>query len=435
MYRSLVSPYIAQIEITDRCPNKCVHCYNYWRHGARSPDSGSDISINCADLIMKELERNKIFCVVITGGEPLMNKKVMYRMLDLVEKSNLITANINTSLIGLTEEDAVKLCTYKKLTGVLTSLASHDQETHDRIVGYKGAFKKTVSGIRLLVKAGVQTSINMVVSKLNHKHVNQTGKLAKELGVKVFNVTRAVRPMNCPDFSQYALSPEEIKKSISDLSEVKSQYQISIGSLGVCPLCAVEDADKHAVIAGKRCSAGVTAIAISSDGNVRTCTHVDLSYGNLLTDSLKVIWEKMADWRNGSLIPARCKKCKALPFCGGGCRAEAMISNGSYASEDTLMAFDNVENAIELTIKPIIKSDNPLPRRVKVNTESRWREEEFGSSVFIRNHYVGMLDKYVTEFLFNEVKDEIETDIIVSKFGLDIARELLERKIVNLTIK
>lgn len=431
MYRSLVSPYIAQIEITDRCPNKCVHCYNYWRHSAYSSDGGSNMSIDCADSIMEEIEKNNIFCIVITGGEPLLNKQVMYRMLDFTEKSNLITANINTSLIGLTEEDVIKLRTYKKLTGILTSLTSCNPETHDQIVGYKEAFKKTVSGIKLLVKAGIQISINMVVSKLNYEHINETGRLAKELGVKVFNVTRAVRPMNCPDFSQYALSPEEIKRCISDLSGVKLQYQIQVGSLGVCPLCLVEDADRHAVIAGKRCSAGVTVVAISSVGDVRTCTHIDTSYGNLSVDSLKTIWRRMTDWRDGSLIPLRCKKCKALPFCGGGCRAEAMVSNGSYNSEDTLMAFENVENAIELVIKPIIKNDNPLPERVRVNKEIRWRKEEFGSSVFMRNHYIGMLDEHATEFLLSGTQNEIETDVIVNELGLGVVRELLEKKIIT----
>ena len=31
LYRCLSAPISVQVELTARCPNRCVHCYNHWR--------------------------------------------------------------------------------------------------------------------------------------------------------------------------------------------------------------------------------------------------------------------------------------------------------------------------------------------------------------------------------------------------------------------
>ncbi len=428
MYRSLVSPFIAQIEITNRCPNKCVHCYNYWRHEYEEKKFPKDDLVgDDLDLILRKLDEERVFCLVVTGGEPLMNKEGMYQVLDFVERSELMTVNINSSLIGLTKDDVRKLSFYKKLTGILTSISSYDQEAHDFIVQNKGAFLKTASGMKMLVEAGIPVSVNMVVSKLNKDHVVETGRLAKDFGAKVFNVTRAVKPINCLDFGQYALTPDEMRSCLSDLDNVK-KLSIPVGSLGVCPLCLIENPVEHSVIAGKRCSAGITAIAVSTNGDVRPCTHIDLSYGNILEETLNEAWLRMEKWRDGSLISTKCRKCKVLPFCGGGCRADAFVSNGSYDSEDSLMSSENLDPLMSIIQKPKSTERPTIGRNLKLNDRIRWRREEFGSSVFLNNKHLGLLDAASTEALFTI--DNPDISVLEKRFGSEFIYELFERKVL-----
>ena len=78
MYKSLSAPLVVQVELTERCPNQCLHCYNYWRHGGDSLSSIATLSLQQIDRIMSELERSKVFEIVITGGEPFLNKAGLF---------------------------------------------------------------------------------------------------------------------------------------------------------------------------------------------------------------------------------------------------------------------------------------------------------------------------------------------------------------------
>jgi MoaA/NifB/PqqE/SkfB family radical SAM enzyme len=196
MYKSLSAPLVVQLEITEQCPNQCVHCYNFWRH-SQAPNNSVYLESAQIDHIIQELEQSRVFQVVITGGEPFLNKQGLYQILDRVEAGGFLTATLNSSLLGMTKTDAQKLIRYKCLTGVLTSLMGPSAEVHDGIAGRRGSFEQTVAGIKMLRRFQVPVSVNMVISKLNQYQIKATAVLCQDLGVKVFNATRATCPTNC----------------------------------------------------------------------------------------------------------------------------------------------------------------------------------------------------------------------------------------------
>ena len=83
-YRELSSPVAVQVELTPRCNNLCNYCYNSWRG---DNEFERELSLDGHMKIAKELAKNNVFEVVLTGGEPLLRRDVVYPLAEyLVEK-------------------------------------------------------------------------------------------------------------------------------------------------------------------------------------------------------------------------------------------------------------------------------------------------------------------------------------------------------------
>ncbi len=432
MYKNLSAPLVVQVEITERCPNKCIHCYNYWRHTGYSGPCGATLDASQIDCIMDEIERSRVFEIVITGGEPLLNKRGMYRILDRVERGQVTYTTINSTLLGLTEADAERLSGYRHLRVVLTSIMGPTAKIHDRISGHVGSFQQTVDGVKLLNRARIPVAANMVVSQLNKKYINQTAAFCKSAGIKIFNATRAVSPMNCPDFSPYALDMAEFRQYLSELGDAGRANDIPVGVLTVYPLCGVRDVRKHYMTAGRRCSAGVTVAVISATGEVRACAHVQESVGSIFSESLPVLWDKLIPWRNGSLLPATCRDCRALAICGGGCRVDAQVVNGSLCSEDPLMGREDVEAAIEehQLFRQQSKTEVAVPSMLKLNPNLRWRCESFGSVWYLNQRCVGVFNTDTTELLLAQVGRSITAADLAEAVPEEFLKGLLEKRVL-----
>ncbi len=172
MYKTLSAPLVIQVEISARCTSKCVHCYNHWRQDDTMGDhSAADLSEKGIDRIMDQLIRNKVLHVVFTGGEPFLNKRILFRALEKAQDSGISTG-VNSNLVPVTIEDALRL-KQARVTSVLTSLMGPTSEIHDGISQCRGSFEKAIRGIRFLQEADVPVVVNMVVSLKNKQYLKE----------------------------------------------------------------------------------------------------------------------------------------------------------------------------------------------------------------------------------------------------------------------
>lgn len=344
-----------------------------------------DLSVGEMERVVSKLADSGVFHVVFTGGEPFLNKKALFRGLELAIERGM-TVSINSNVTTVTEQDAERL----KELGVrivLTSLMGPNAEIHDEIAQRLGAFEKTLRGIRRLQDAGVPVQVNMVVSQKNKAYVAETARLAKSLGLHHFNSTRAGCPGNCMDFSSMALDLVEFREYLDELRDVGEELQLSVDALESYPLCGMGDMEQYGMFATRRCLAGVTSLTVAANGFVRPCSHLDVEYGNIFKEDLEIIWGRMAPWRDHSLLPEICQSCEALSWCGGGCRMEAKMSNGSFNAPDPYAAPENTPRVLEglsfIGRKRGVEGVGEMPRLFKLNPRVRLRSEEFGGVMFI----------------------------------------------------
>ncbi len=316
MYREFKAPLTAQLEITSRCNHKCIHCYNYWR--AENSDE-TTLPENHLIKIMENLRDSEVMQMVITGGEPMIYPNLLVKGLELA-KSFGIRCSINSNLTLATPELARAI--KKNNAGVLTSMLSFDSNKHDSLTNSNGSHVRLVRGIKVLQDTGVSVGVNMVVMKQNLLDVYETGKFANSIGVKSFTSTKVCPSLGDDVFDRLKITKEDNLLLFDQLLRLKDELGMNVDTLTAYPSCLSQNWDKYGkFLLGRGCSAGKTFCAVGSNGQLRACVQHDKEYGDVVSESITSIWKKLDKWRDGSLLPDKCKQCKHLSVCGAGCRA------------------------------------------------------------------------------------------------------------------
>lgn len=377
-YRELSAPLSLQIEITEACNNKCIHCYNFWREPNKQ-SCLTKLSALQLETIADIAIENKIFAVTLTGGEPLLFWRILPPVIQKLRAAD-IDVGLNSNLTLMSNEIAQALKN-SGLNSVLVSLLSHKAEIHDDISNHKGAWKRTIEGIKVVVSHGFRVAVNMVLLKNNYRDLYQTAELVKILGVKSFFATKASPALNARDFTSLAIDAQELKQSLIQLETIRDKLGISVDILECYPLCLIGDAVRFNYFARRSCTAGVTTCTIGSNGDVRPCSHADMDYGNIFKESFKDIWLRMDDWRSGVYIPKECLGCKFVAACSGGCRMEAKYYGNICGKDPHMTGPEDVMRLPTVTAK--LDSDIKLDDRFRIAENLQIRQEKFGATINI----------------------------------------------------
>lgn len=322
-------PLTAQLEITDYCNHRCVHCYNLDSEVQNRPSRkvSDETVLACAQKLID----NQIFSVIVTGGEPLIKKELTKKVI-LLLKENHTKVALNTNLT-LADDDFIQFLKEQKV-GVLTSCPSGEESSFAKLVGIDN-YKLFESKIKKLVDAGVRFTVNMVVTKDNLHEVRLTAEKMKALGCKSFAATPMGLNVEYPRLD-LLLSVADVRRVIADLLWIEENLKMRVDILEALPKCVFpEDVlkGKHSFL-NRKCQAGRTVIAVSCSGDVRPCAHNPYSYGNLLKEDLRDIWRQMSEWRSAKYVPEECKDCSWLNRCNGGCRTSARVYSGDWDKKD-----------------------------------------------------------------------------------------------------
>ena len=126
------------LELLQKCNLSCSHCY------AESSPRGAKSSLTLEQWQSVLTEASQLGCrnVQFIGGEPLVYPH-LDKLLTTADFLGYETIEIYTNGT-LINDQMVKIF---KNTGVRLALSfySHDEETHDRIVGSKGSFSKRLA--------------------------------------------------------------------------------------------------------------------------------------------------------------------------------------------------------------------------------------------------------------------------------------------------
>lgn len=430
--KRLFAPLDVQIELTENCNQKCIHCYNYWRYKQKIDSN----ELNNKDFlfILEKLNNLGVSVITLTGGEPFLRKDLFFALLKQAKKYKM-EVGLNSNAVLIKENDA-KLMADIGIDHALISILG-DEDTHDFITGKKLNFKKAILGISNLIKNDIKTAINIVASKLNQNEIYTVAKKMKNLGVKTFCATPMVPAHK--NHLPYILNSNECKNVLKTLLKIKEDFNYNIDTLEPIARCLFnenEEDDFLPFFGNRICSAAVSSCAISSKGNVRPCIHADKEFGNLLKEDFNIIWQKMSFWASPDILPTECKSCEANPICEGGCRMSAKLIYGKYNEKDMYMVkpINNLKRAKKLPQINLPEiTENTL---LKINPECRFRKEIFGGIFYVGNNVefctdngINFINNLKTENLFTAKILEINFNYSVTQL-IPVLKRLIKNKII-----
>ncbi len=379
------------LELTEACPERCRHCYNFDRDANYRPRT---ITRECIDFYIDDFKANGGFHVILTGGEPLVAFDKLLYAIDGC-KARGLSISLNSNLM-LAETGKMRSLREAGVEHILTTLFSHDPETHDFIASRKGSHAEIVSGIKSASEAGIRVSVNMIVTNVNKTHVYRTGMFVNGIGLKKFIANRMIPSiLNSESLKkEFLIEEDTAKQMLDDLLLLNGDFGMSVSTCRAIPHCFFADIDRYFPFTARGCSGGKRHILLSVAGTARACVHEAEDYGNIHKIGIKGIWANMEKWRRKDLLPAQCQECPLVNICEGGCRQVAEVVHGNWSAKDNLCqgpeGLKEFNRGVTTKLLEKVRSGNFL-----VNPDIEFRREEgfylvriFGAKcVLIEDHF------------------------------------------------
>jgi len=273
-----------ELQITDKCNLKCRHCY-------LGKQKNQNLNLEKIFDICGQFERIQGLRLIISGGEPLLHQE-FWKLNDRINKYQFRSILLSNGTL-ITPQVAKRL----KVQEVQISIDGME-DSHDLLRG-RGTFKAAMRGAENILKAGIDLSIATMIHLYNLNDFDKMGNLFKDMGVKGWSVDFPVLSGNLKKNPNFFLSSKQAGKFL--------KYGFGSG--------LYESSGEFAC--------GSHLCAITPDGKVCKCSFfVDQLLGNIYNDDLKSCWKKLRHLRLDDL---KCKMCKYLMECRGGCRFRAFL--------------------------------------------------------------------------------------------------------------
>ena len=263
--------------ITNKCPLRCKHCFEWERLDDKESMSLSDIR-----TILEKFQEFGVSQVQIGGGEPMARFDDLINLLHNARPGTdfwLLTSGYN-----LTLEKARQLKN-AGLTGIRISLDHWKKELHNAFRGSEKSFDWALDAARNSLGAGLVVGFSACVTRefLTEKFLMEYLNFAKDMNAEFIYL---LEPRETGHFKnkEVSLSEDEIKQIESFYLRVISSAEFDKYPLVVYP-------GYHQRKLG--CfGAGIRYLYVDSQGSVNACPFCQGKLGNAVTDDLKFVLQK-----------------------------------------------------------------------------------------------------------------------------------------------
>jgi len=347
------SPISLEWLITGCCDSNCCYCiYDKYRM-----ENGKELSTSEALSLVREIADSGVINVTLSGGEPLLRKDIVEIIRAFYEFG--INIRLDTNGINLTKRLLDNLLSFQDTLKISISIDSLDPETNDKIRGFVGCTSRVIQNIAKIKDYGIYTNISTVLTKLN-ANIPTMIKLCNFLvDIKVEEWTIAfVRPFgkgwdNWESIGLFAEDVPELTFKLMDLSKEINRPRINFIANPASLEQLVQDNNFNFQFLRicEDCQ-GEGFLSVKPTGDIHTCLFLPnhlTKVGNVREASVIDLWNKAKrtfplEHLSFSSMAEKCLSCPYLVFCKGGCRANALQTQGSL-NECDILTRDRIEIA------------------------------------------------------------------------------------------
>ncbi|MGA1823938.1 MAG: radical SAM protein [bacterium] len=303
-------PADGSIEVTNRCPLSCVHCYN----NLSLIDEEAhirELTYNEHCHILDEIVDQGCLWLLYTGGEIFARKDFLDIYTYAKKKGLLITLFTNGTLI--TPEIADYLVQWRPFSIEIT-IYGNTRKTHEKVTRIPGSYDQCWRGIHLLRERGLPLKLKTMAITLNKHEIWEMKRYVEDdLGLEFkFDATINAR-IDCTKTPlAMRLSPREIveldlqdPKRMAEWEEILKRFSIPAHS------------DK---CAGQlyECGGGINSFSIDPYGKLSICTLSRMDSYDLRKGNFKEGWENFIYTvrHKKRAVQSKCVGCTLKSLCG-----------------------------------------------------------------------------------------------------------------------
>jgi radical SAM protein with 4Fe4S-binding SPASM domain len=345
-------------ETTTGCNLECIHCR---RLDVSRELSKLDLSTEQSLTFIRSLPETGRPILVFSGGEPLMRRDLFTLAQAATDIDIPIALATNGTTVNAQTARSIKEVGFRRVS---ISFDGPDAPTHDHFRG-KGAFDASVAGFKDLRALGMSMQINTTVAQHNYRKLDDTYRLALDLGADALHIFMLV-PVGCGASLDQSimLRPDEYENALNWIYDRSLEGKIHLKATCAphyfrvmrqrakesgAPMPAHAHPHKnmghpggsgkgHADMSAmtKGCLAGQAVCFVSHTGEVFPCGYLPVSSGNVKEIAFPMIWRDskvFADLRDDSKLEGKCGICEYKRVCMG-CRARAFAEHRDYLAEE-----------------------------------------------------------------------------------------------------
>ena len=314
------APIAGTIEVTRRCPLRCVHCYNNLPLGDREA-ARNELTYEEHCRIVDEISGAGCLWLLYTGGEIFLRRDFL-DIYTYAKKKGLIVS-LFTNGVLLTPEVADRLVEWRPFSIEIT-LYGRTEETYERITGIPGSFERCMRGIRLLLARGLPLELKTMAMSLNKHEIWEMKRFVEEeLGLRFkFDAMISARIDCAQNPLAFRLSPEEVVEFDQGDPRRMAEWGRFCDRFGG-PVHPPDQLDRL-----YHCGAGVNSFGIDPYGKLSICMLSNGAY-DLRRGRFRAGWEgHLFHLRKKKITrQTKCLSCEIKAMCGM-CPANGELENG-----------------------------------------------------------------------------------------------------------
>jgi radical SAM protein with 4Fe4S-binding SPASM domain len=331
----LTGPLAVHLEVASTCNLSCKHCF-----AGKLPRQEKILSLSEIEPLLASMAHMGSFRLGLTGGEPLLRPD-LFEIIDLALSYGLhpcITTNGT-----LITEDIAKGFGERNLVWLNVSLDGASAAGNDFVRG-SGTFDRVMENLKVLARHS-RFTLAFTIMRTNAHEAKACAELARRAGA----ATAVFRPLYPVGTAQDHLS--ELMPSFMQYNQALTELsQMADGDMHtVEPFSPFHRTETQAISYDNYgCGAGNLVCSVSAAGDVNPCSFLGPSFvaGNIRECSLEEIWHRSEVFCQMRAFPGG-----TTTTFSGGCRARAMVLNGSANAPDpwmneTLIARQCVDDVI-----------------------------------------------------------------------------------------
>jgi pyrroloquinoline quinone biosynthesis protein E len=327
--------------VTYRCPLQCPYCSNPVGF-ARFTE---ELETSVWKRVLSEAAALGVVQAHFSGGEPLVRRDVP----EIIEHAHTLGLYTNLSTGGtLLNEKMLEQLVAAGLDSLQVSIQDADPVNSDRFAGGAPSFEKKIHAARLVAKAGLPLTLNVVLHQQNIDRIEAIIAMAEELGAARLELANT-------QFNGWALKNRaallptrgQVENAAKAAQAARERFKGRMEILYVLP-DYFEQFPKPCLYGWGR-----VFLTVAADGAVLPCQTAreirGLNFENIRNRPLAEIWfdsEVFNKFRGTNWLPEPCQSCPQKEKDFGGCRCQAFLLTGDAFATDPVCSLAPQHNLI-----------------------------------------------------------------------------------------